>query len=823
MKKMLALLLALALCLTLCACGPGASDAKSSQPAERESGGALIPKPGETKESEAPTPLETAKPAEKPKETPADQPKETPEPAPTEAPKAAEIEVTDLCCVSGKYLEAGTYLNDFSFRLPEISGPDTPYIQSVNEQVRALYDDYVIPALDYMAEELSLMRYCMDYYYGVRDGVHSVLITCDSDWGMDEYWCFNFDDAGNEADNKTVLKSVGLKPKEFVSIARDYFEQATDLSEYFEDDGWKELQAQTTADDNCNAELPMVILPNGNLCFIGTIYTLAGAGKYDHALEINADRSVSTANVGWILLNRLEGTYLLEQTAGEDDEGFAPSEFLEIFTVGDTITMEITDFEPEYGSVYSYSAVDILPEDPAALLRADGTPVRVRLIQHCPDVFTGSYFGETGYYTMIADQNGITFTDYDGGTPLVSGADSVYAARAWRDDCNLDYPIPDTDYEKFDFDAAEASGLVGVWSGYYRDEDYQLHSLTLELSSWGRLRMRDCAGSEIPRIVEGGWYIAKAGDDMAPEGAVVFNLVARGGYKMPLVGYCWMGVDDDGTLLISEDTDSYMDPLTKTDPDYAAALERVPAVRYVVEPEIRALEEGERVYVDIAADGTPEEIGYEFVRDHEHGDAIDSITFFLEGEDYTLHDAGVYDAEVWLAVPGLSGAVYLYIDGQSDNDRHYTMVIGFSQDDVWFAGDLYGGFEEAPTDVENMLMGTSLTVLSTVHAARRYRIGINGLPEAVEPYYRVVSDLTLTTKREIDCWTVDPATGALVDTAEIPAGTEGKLFRTDGAKFMDLVLDTGDVRRVWVDTYDWPMTVDGIDIEECFDGIIFAG
>ena len=146
MKKMLALLLALALCLTLCACGPGASDAKSSQPADRESGGALIPKPGETKESEAPTPLETAKPAEKPKETPADQPKETPEPAPTEAPKAAEIEVTDLCSVSGKYLEAGMYLNNFSFRLPEISGPDTPYIQSVNEQVRALYDDYVVPA-----------------------------------------------------------------------------------------------------------------------------------------------------------------------------------------------------------------------------------------------------------------------------------------------------------------------------------------------------------------------------------------------------------------------------------------------------------------------------------------------------------------------------------------------------------------------------------------------------------------------------------------------------------------------------------------------------
>lgn len=818
MKKMLALLLALTLCLALCACGQGTSGAQPPQPDGREPGGAVIPKTGEANPTGTPVPLETERPAEKPKETPSEQSGSSSAPTPA----AAEIEVKDLCNVAGKYLEGGLYLSSFSFRLPEIAGPDTPYIAAVNEQIRALYDDYVLPTLDYMKEEQSLMHYCMEYYYGVRNGVHSILITCDSDWGMDEYWCFNFDDAGNEADNESVLKSVGLEPEEFVSIARDYFLQATDLSEYFEDDGWKELQAQTTAEENCNAEMPVAILPDGDLCFIGTIYTPAGAGKYDHALKIGADRGVSTANVGNIFLNQLEGTYLLE-TPDDEDEGFNPMEFLEIFTVGDTITMEITDFEPEYGDVYSYSAVDIIPEDPAALLRADGTPVRVRLIQYCPDVFAGSYFGEAGYYTMIADGNTIAFTDYDGGTSLDGGAADVFAARAWRDDYNLEDPVPGTDYEKFDYDAAEESGLPGVWSGYYRDEDYQLHVLTLELSSWGRLRLRDCASSEIPRIMEGSYYIAGVGDDMAPEGTVAFHLVARGGYKMPSVGYCYMEIDDDGTLLISEDADSFLDPLTKTDPEYAAALTRVPDVRYVVEPAVYGLDDGERVYVDIAADGIPEEIGYEFVRDPDQGDAIDSIIFFLEGEEYTLNDAGVYDAEVWLMVPELSGAVYLYIDGLSDNDQHYTMVIGFGPDDVWFAGDLSGGFEEAPSDIEELRMGTSLLSLGTVHAVRTYRVGMSGLPEAVEPFYRVTSDFKLTTKREIDCWIVDPATGALIDYETIPAGSKVTMFRTDGAKFMDLLLETGDVRRVWVDTYDRPVTVAGIDVEECFDGIVFAG
>ena len=160
----------------------------------------------------------------------------------------------------------------------------------------------------------------------------------------------------------------------------------------------------------------------------------------------------------------------------------------------------------------------------------------MRVLPYCPDVFDGSYYGEAGYYTLSADNDTVTFSDFDGGTLLLGTDEGFTATYCYPDETGVEDSIPERDYEKFDYDAIENAGIAGVWGGYYSDEDYRTHNVTLELTNWGDLRMRDCVDGEIPRVLEGPYYVAKAGDDMAPEGAVVFNLVARGGYKMPVWG-----------------------------------------------------------------------------------------------------------------------------------------------------------------------------------------------------------------------------------------------------------------------------------------------
>ena len=264
MKKLLALLLALALCASLCACG----EEKAAEPSGPRSdlSATPIPKPDAA--------------GQKP-----DAPAATP--APTEAPApAVPIEVGNYCDIAGVHAMVDSGSNEyFSFVLPEVSGPDTDYIRALNEEVQGIYDEYVTPALDAMESDGYLSNYCTCYQYAVNGGIHSLLITCDTDWGEDYYWCYNFDDAGNKVENAEVLKAAGMTEAGFVSAARDFLTDWTDLSEYFTDDSWKEYQEQTIADDNCNAAMPMVLQPDGSLCFISKIYSPAGAGVYDYALE----------------------------------------------------------------------------------------------------------------------------------------------------------------------------------------------------------------------------------------------------------------------------------------------------------------------------------------------------------------------------------------------------------------------------------------------------------------------------------------------------------------------------------------------------------
>ena len=523
MKKILALLLALTLCAALCACG---EEAASTASGSREDISATpIPKPGSGADPEKPAATDTpVKPAE------------TPEPT-------VPIEVRDLCAVAGTHATGSGYNEYFSFTLPEVSGPDTDYIRALNKEVQGIYDEYVAPALKALESDDSLANYCTCYQYAVNNGIHSLLITCDTDWGEDYYWCYNFDAAGNKVDNADVLKAAGMTESGFVSAARDFFIDWTDLSEYFDDDSWKEYQEKTIADDNCNAAMPMVLQPDGSLCFIGKIHTPAGAGVYDYALEFTGKNEIELSEIGTPLISRISYSYLVDPHDVATEDG--TSYLLDFFTVGDTLTVEVTGFYET--SPLFYYAADIIPEDPADLLRADIDSLRVRVLPYCPDVFGGSYYGEPGCYTMTIGEDWVSFTDFEGGTPLLGGSEGFTAYYAYRGDLGLSDDIPDTNYDYFDYDATVESGLPGIWSGYYVDEAYDTHSLTLEMTTWGGLTLRDCVDGQIPRVLAGGYYLNELNFDY-PTDTVVFELVSRAGYKQPLNGCCYMFLQEDGKI-----------------------------------------------------------------------------------------------------------------------------------------------------------------------------------------------------------------------------------------------------------------------------------
>lgn len=48
-------------------------------------------------------------------------------------------------------------------------------------------------------------------------------------------------------------------------------------------------------------------------------------------------------------------------------------------------------------------------------------------------------------------------------------------------------------------------------------------------------------------------------------------------------------------------------------------------------------------------------------------------------------------------------------------------------------------------------------------------------------------------------------------------------YRKSGESMADLMLSDGRIARVFSQREEWYLTVDGVDIEEIFDGMIFGG
>lgn len=116
------------------------------------------------------------------------------------------------------------------------------------------------------------------------------------------------------------------------------------------------------------------------------------------------------------------------------------------------------------------------------------------------------------------------------------------------------------------------------------------------------------------------------------------------------------------------------------------------------------------------------------------------------------------------------------------------------------------------SDPNQMVLETRTGLLSTVSGRRTYRIGADGMPTPWEggEVYQIDDGFVFTAKQDV-------AGGA------IRAGEAVRYVGTDNDTFADLRKENGETVRVAVNRSGWPHTIDGIDIEELFDGLLFAG
>lgn len=241
--------------------------------------------------------------------------------------------------------------------------------------------------------------------------------------------------------------------------------------------------------------------------------------------------------------------------------------------------------------------------------------------------------------------------------------------------------------------------------------------------------------------------------------------------------------------------------------------------------------------IDFGGDGKADELSVWASMD-EYG-TYEALKVSMNGVE-TGKDIWAYSYDPYI-LHTADGKNYLYVICGSDNDYRMLEVFDLNGSSAVYVGEvnncglraqlldassyLYG--EELLTDPENFYLESRMEVLSTYSASRKYHVGADGMPVADEDFYQVDTSTyewreALTAKKDVPCVQVAEDGSVTADNAVIPAGTKLTLYRTDGSSLVDL--KAGDtLYRIEVDHSEWPYTINGVEEEEYFDGIMYAG
>jgi len=483
------------------------------------------------------------------------------------------------------------------------------------------------------------------------------------------------------------------------------------------------------------------------------------------------------------LLERICGTYIINPQSDEETQ-------LDIYTVGGKLMAE-------YSGIYSFWGEELFPYNDSELDDTEADSIELIALPYDGNSFTGSYWGFSFLRTLTLRDGGIVLSK--------DGEPDAYYER-------ID-PYDDVGYLREYFEQEQRSEApTGSWRGFYYDDEYDYHTVYLELNEDGTIYFFDRDEIDIPRIKHGVCSSTDNGDGTYD---LDYIMVERANYKMPNTGV--FVLEQDGNAVYLSETEESLMSLG------GYAVELIACEKGFTpdaQPYVRDMTDEDTYYEDIDCDGVSEEIYYEIDTD-ENGD-ISCITVYIDGYGEAVNISAL-DVNVYLMYTGRAGQNFLYFECFLNNDYRDIVIFSLDSDGGRFAGEYYGGFYYEPDDPYLFCLSSTVQILSTSTAWKPFRVGRFGLPEALDTSYNVDDGRTITLKRDLETWKVDLTSGELIEYATIPAGTELTLYYTDNKYFFDL-RSGDDLYRVWVDTSGgWPQKVDGTPIDELFDGLFFAG
>ena len=222
--------------------------------------------------------------------------------------------------------------------------------------------------------------------------------------------------------------------------------------------------------------------------------------------------------------------------------------------------------------------------------------------------------------------------------------------------------------------------------------------------------------------------------------------------------------------------------------------------------------------MDVDGDGTEETVGFSTgeMRDVEQ-------MYTLSVGEKSVKFNGTYGVTAAYVMENPDGRKYFYADCRTDNDYHYLVIAdlaelmekGTETEIVTYADGMY---DDVPMDARSFWLSDRGMLFSTVPVRRLYSAGPDGLPQTEQAEF-VVDRFPVTAVQDVPAYTGE----GFQEMATVPAGTKLFVTATDEESRVTAETEDGVRYQFEVNGESWPHTIEGKNIEELFEGLVFAG
>ena len=202
-------------------------------------------------------------------------------------------------------------------------------------------------------------------------------------------------------------------------------------------------------------------------------------------------------------------------------------------------------------------------------------------------------------------------------------------------------------------------------------------------------------------------------------------------------------------------------------------------------------------------------------------DFIASYNVTVNGNTFT-QDSYCYEQRSFLVKAGEKN--YIYVERTVENDYRLIDVFEITECSVEYMGGIDGGLGSFSNSL-NFEVEKRMDLLSTYTAVAECYVGEDGLPAEHNAVYEVKSDISITSVVRIEAELLNEKGELTGESNTFPEGTEFKFMVTDGNTFVDMLASDGQKCRIYVekDESAWTTTINGKNVEECFEMLYYAG